>query len=289
MKQLLVLPLALAAAPAALAQDAPTPNSLTTYYASDFGYGGVMFDLTPTVDLEVTAFDVNLSGHNFVTVDVYYSAGSSFGIEEDPNSWIFLESVSVNAKGTDNASSVPLSVQAPTFLTGQTYGIYLELQGVTASNTLRYTNNPSTSYANTQLELVTNCAKAAGGFGATTFTPREFNGTVYYNTLDGVVPTLAASNFIAGQMATLTFSNGTPGAPALVAYSLTGAGPTVTAFGTVDLSAPFRTLPIATLDANGEASFDQMLPAGATGINVWIQGVDLGGSLLTNGLAITVQ
>ena len=289
MKKFLVLPLLLATTPAALAQNAPTPNSITTYYASDFGYGGVMFDLTPAVDLEVTAFDVNLSGRNFVTVDVYYSNGSSFGIEEDPNGWVFLESVRVNAKGTDNPSSVPLQVQAPTFLAGQTYGIYLELQGVTASNTLRYTNNPSSSYANAQIDLVTNCAKAAGGVGATTFTPREFNGTVYYNTLDGVVPTLAASNFVAGQMASLAFSNGTPGAQALVAYSLTGSGPTVTAFGTVDLSAPFRTLPIATLDATGSATFDQMLPAGVTGLNVWIQGVDLGGSLLTNGLAITVQ
>lgn len=289
MKKLLIPFLILAAAPAVSAQNAPSPNSISTYYASDFGYGGVMFDLTPAVDLEVTAFDVNLSGRNFVTVDVYYRNTTSFGAEDTSTGWVLLESVTVNAKGTDNPSSVPLSVQAPAFLAGQTYGVYLELQGVTASNTLRYTNNPSNSYANTQIELVTNCAKAAGGFGSTTFTPREFNGTVYYNTLDGVVPTLTASNFVAGQMASLTFSNGTPGAQALVAYSLTGAGPTATAFGTVELSAPFRTLPITTLDASGSANFNQMLPAGATGAIVWIQGVDLGGSLLTNGLAITVR
>ncbi|MAW60934.1 MAG: hypothetical protein CMJ94_08875 [Planctomycetes bacterium] len=289
MKTRFLLPLFLAAAPAAAAQDAPTPNSLTTYYASDFGYGGVMFDLLPATDLEVTAFDVNLSARNFVTVDVYYRVGSSFGFEADPNGWVLLESVQVNGQGTDNPSWVPLTVQAPTFQAGQAYGIYLELQGVTASNTLRYTNNPSTSYANAQLELTTNCAKAAGGITATTFSPREFNGTVYYNTLDGVKPALAALNFVAGQTATLEFRNGTPGAQALVAYSLTGAGPSLTRFGTVELSAPFRTLPLATLDANGAADFSAALPAGAAGRMIWAQGVDLGGSLLTNGLAITVQ
>jgi hypothetical protein len=85
--------------------------------------------------------------------------------------------VQVNGRGADNPTSLPLSVTAPSFLAGQTYGIYLELQGVTASNTLLYSNGPSTSYTNLDLELVTNCAKAAGGIGATTFSPREFNGT----------------------------------------------------------------------------------------------------------------
>lgn len=289
MNKLLALPLVCALAAPALAQDAPTPNSITTYYASDFGYGGVMFDLTPSVDLTVTAFDVNLSGRNFQTVDVYYAAGTSFGIEEDVNAWILLESVLVNGKGTDNATSVPLSVSAPTFLAGQTYGIYLDLQNVTATNTLRYTNAPSTSYANTQLELVTNCAKGAGGVNAPTFTPREFNGSVYYNTNDGVAPTLAVVNFQSGQTGTIEFRNGTPGAQALVAYSLVGPGPTATRLGMVELSAPIRQLPIVALDGNGSADILQNLPASAGGLQVWMQAVDLGGALFSNSLAITVQ
>ncbi len=289
MKKLFALPLAFACALPAAAQDFPTPNSLTTYYASDFGYGGVMFDLTPTVDLEVTAFDVNLSGRNFQTIDVYYTDGSSFGVEQDVQAWILLESVLVNGKGTDNATSVPLSVQVPTFLAGRTYGIYLDLQNVTATNTLRYTNAPSTSYANAQLELLTNCAKAAGGVTAPTFSPREFNGTVYYNTKDGVVPSLQAVNFLAGQTATIEFRNGTPGAQALVAYSLAGPGPTATRLGMVELSAPIRQLPIVTLDADGAADILQAVPAAAGGVQLWLQGVDLGGALFTNSLAITVQ
>lgn len=289
MNKILALPLVFAAAFPAIAQDAPTPNSLTTYYASDFGYGGVMFDLTPAVDLEVTAFDVNLSGRDFQTIDVYYTVGSSFGVEEDVQAWTLLESVLVNGKGTDNATNVPLSVQAPVFLAGQTYGIYLDLQNVTATNTLRYTNAPSTSYANAQLELLTNCAKAAGGVGAPTFSPREFNGTVYYNTKDGVVPTLQAVNFMAGQTATIEFRNGTPGAQALVAYSLLGPGPTATRLGMVELSAPIRQLPIVALDVNGAADILQSLPASAGGVQLWLQGVDLNGGLFTNSLAVTVQ
>jgi hypothetical protein len=289
MNKLLALPLVFACAISATAQDAPTPNSLTTYYASDFGYGGVMFDLTPAVDLEVTAFDVNLSGRGFQTVDVYYTVGSSFGVEEDVQAWTLLESVLVNGKGTDNATSVPLSVQVPTFSAGQTIGIYLDLQNVTATNTLRYTNAPSTSYANAQLELLTNCAKAVGGVASTTFAPREFNGTVYYNSKDGVVPTLTAINFLAGQAATIEFRNGTPGAQALVAYSLVGPGPTATRLGMVELSAPIRQLPIFTLDVDGAADVQKSLPASAGGVQLWLQGVDLGGALFTNSLAISVQ
>jgi hypothetical protein len=289
MNKLLALPLAFACALPAAAQDAPTPNSLTTYYASDFGYGGVMFDLKPSVDLQVTAFDVNLSGRDFQTLDVYYTVGSSFGVEENANAWILLESVLVNGKGTDNATSVPLSVTTPTFLVGQTYGIYLDLQNVTSTNTLRYTNAPSSSYANTQIELVTNCAKAAGGVTSTTFAPREFNGTVYYNTKDGVAPTLNAVNFMAGQTGTIEFRDGTPGARALLAYSMVGPGPTATRLGMVELSAPIRQLPIVTLDGNGAADISQQLPASAGGVQLWMQGVDLGGALFTNSLAITVQ
>jgi hypothetical protein len=180
-------------------------------------------------------------------------------------------------------------VTAPTFLAGQTYGIYLDLQNVSATNTLRYTNAPSTSYANAQLELLTNCAKAAGGVGAPTFTPREFNGTVYYNTKDGIVPMLSIVNFQAGQTATIQFRNGTPGAQALVAYSLVGPGPTATRLGMVELSAPIRQLPMVTLDVDGAADIFQSIPAAAGGVPIWMQGVDLGGALFTNSLAITVQ
>lgn len=289
MKNLILLPLAAAIAATATAAYVATPNSLTTKYASDFGYGGIMFDLTPTSDLQVTAFDVSVSSRGFQTIDVYYRVGSSFGFEEDTTAWTLLDSVQVNGRGADNPTSLPLSVTAPSFLAGQTYGIYLELQGVTASNTLLYSNGPSTSYTNLDLELVTNCAKAAGGIGATTFSPREFNGTVYYNTLDGVLPALTAVNFVGGQTGTLEFRNGTPNALAVVGYSLVGAGPTPTAYGNVDLSAPIRRLPVQQLDAAGSADFVQNLPIAASGIPVWIQAVDLNGGLTTNSLALTIQ
>ncbi|MCH2100470.1 MAG: hypothetical protein MK209_00890 [Planctomycetes bacterium] len=292
MKNFLITSLAaLALASATPAQNAPnSPGAITTYYNSQFGYGGVMFDLTPQTDLEITAFDVNLSAQNTTaTVSVYYSKGTSFGIESDPQAWALLETVDVRAKGTDNPSSMPLSVSVPTFLAGNTYGIYLELQGVTASNTLRYSTAPSTTYSNADIELVTNCAKGAGGIFGTVFAPREFNGTVYYNTDDKIVPTLTAVNFVAGQTTTIEFRNGTPGARALVGFSLTGAGPTMTQYGAVDLSNPIKRLPIVTLDASGAADFSQTLPAWATGVPVWIQGIDLGGTLVTNGLALTVQ
>jgi len=290
MKYLFLAPVALLLATSLSAQQAPTPDSISTYFASDFGYGGAIFDLTPNADMELTAMDLNLSARGVqVDVDVYYRFGTSFGFEEDATGWILLDSASATARGIDNPSNMQLASGGPTFLAGQTYGIYVELQNITASNTLRYTNMPSASYSNADITLVTNCAKAAGGITSTTFTPREFNGTVYYNTLDGVTPTLNTVNFAAGQTATIEIRNGTPAGQAAVAYSLVGPGPTPTIYGMVDLSDPITVLPIVVLDASGSADINQALPAAAAGLNVWIQGVDMSGGLRTNSVAELIQ
>ena len=71
----------------------------------------------------------------------------------------------------------------------------------------------------------------------------------------------------------------------IVSYSFTGAGPTVTPFGVVDLSPPIKTGPFLNADANGFASIDVFLPASLSGKTIYTQAVDINAGKLTNSLA----
>ena len=101
-------------------------------------------------------------------------------------------------------------------------------------------------------------------------------------------PSLAASGLAAGGTVTFTVTDATPGGNVLLGYSTTGAGPTVTPFGSVDLSAPIRSMPTLIADAAGVASMSATVPAGASGTTLYMQGVDMGTSDLTNAIAETV-
>ena len=106
-------------------------------------------------------------------------------------------------------------------------------------------------------------------------------------------PTLAVSNLVAGSIATASVTCATPSGTVIVAYSLAGAGPTLVNAGacgivSVDLSLPIVQLPAATADPSGNASISAGVPAGTTGLNVWVQGFDVGSCSTTNSLALVV-
>lgn len=107
-------------------------------------------------------------------------------------------------------------------------------------------------------------------------------------TVAGSGPSLATTGLTAGAPATFTVTDATPGGNVLLGYSTTGAGPTVTPFGTVDLSAPIRSMPTLVADAAGVASMSATVPAGAAGATLYMQGVDMSSTDLTNSIAETV-
>ncbi|MCX8228912.1 MAG: hypothetical protein OTJ44_03065 [Planctomycetota bacterium] len=103
---------------------------------------------------------------------------------------------------------------------------------------------------------------------------------------------LGIRNLIAGQPATITVQGAAPGNNILVAYSLTGPGPSPTPLGNVDLSAPIRQMQPFPADANGQLVFDVMIPPGTTGMPVFLQAAELlagGGGNLSNSLAVSIQ
>ncbi len=106
-------------------------------------------------------------------------------------------------------------------------------------------------------------------------------------------PNLRVTGLVAGGTATLTISGATAGGAAGVAYSLTGGGPTTTSVGgcgsvSVALSAPLRILPPMVADPAGNAVWTANVPAGTTGVAVWIQGMDVAACALTNGVAAVI-
>lgn len=107
-------------------------------------------------------------------------------------------------------------------------------------------------------------------------------------------PTLSVANLTAGQNVTITVTDATPNGIVGVAYSLAGGGPTsvpVPGCGVMSLalSPPIVQLPASSANGSGTWTFTGPVPPGTTGVNVWMQAVDLACCLASNGLAETIN
>jgi len=98
-------------------------------------------------------------------------------------------------------------------------------------------------------------------------------------------PAYAATGLVGGGTATLTVTGATALGNVLIGYSLTGAGPTGTPFGMVDMSMPITQLPMLTADAAGTAAMSTGIPGRASGFTVYTQAADMATGVLTNSLA----
>lgn len=103
-----------------------------------------------------------------------------------------------------------------------------------------------------------------------------------------VTPIMATPVLVSGFPGQLNVSNCTAAGTVFFAYSLSGAGPTSTAYGNAALSAPFVTLTSVTALGDGTASLTVPVPASAGGVNIWLQALDLSSGDLSNGVSTTV-
>ncbi len=173
----------------------------------------------------------------------------------------------------------------------------LATQTADAGLTLSFANNGDEAV----LDLVNHATGAteqfrAGGILGHTYGPPTgvnvgiaYFGDGYYDDWTGsfapVGPQLAVSNLIAGQNATLSVTQATPAGTILAGYSVVGGGPTSTVYGDLMLTPPYTQLPSLTADANGDASLAAPVPAGTSGVTVWIHALDLGSATFTNALS----
>jgi hypothetical protein len=261
-------------------------GSLTTLFASNNGFAGNMFDITPTADLEITAIDINVTAAGTLAeVDVWYRAGTSVGFENSSAGWTFLGSYSGTSAGQDLPTNIDMAGNGMTFLGGQSYGMYVDLTSY-STQTFRYTNGANT-YSNADLSLTTNVGKGSG-FGGSTFTPREWNGTIYYDNPGGGGLTLSVSGSTGiGNMLTFGVTGGTPRGLITYCFALgTGAhsvlNPITGNMLVTGLSASRFTIETThPADASGAASYSRPVVNQAIGL-VYVQAFDLTTDGLTN-------
>ncbi len=135
--------------------------------------GGVMFNITPTVNITVDSF-LNLSNSSqTTTVTVYYKTGTYAGFETNASAWTTLGSTTIT---TTSGSMAKINVGTGLAMTaGTLYAVYI------ANMSNGYTDGNSTNLTYTNADLTLNCGSGLCGVFTGNNNPRVFNGTVYYH------------------------------------------------------------------------------------------------------------
>jgi hypothetical protein len=233
-------------------------------------FRGISFDAADVLYAEHTSsylvtVDMNSGASTFVNKPNAFDARSVTFSGADLYSWDLVKGLlKCDIVGTNwainvnpNAPGSSIIAAMTTSPTGQIYGAGSQL----------YT-----------ISTVDGFTTAVGGGAWANLTAIEFLGAP-------ITPQLSLTNLVGGQVATIGFWNMTPSGMVLIGYSLTGAGPTPTPFGMVDMSPPISQLPLLTADAAGVGSLSTGVPARASGFTLYMQGADLSSGGLTNSLA----
>ncbi len=171
--------------PASGNSGARATGSITTLFGSNGGLRGNMVDITPRVDLWITSIDINATLAGSPTnVDIWYYVGTCVGHDKNPKGWTLLDSGTGVAAGLDMPTSIPLpNASGFTFKKGQVYGLYFDMTNYPNSY-MNYTKNIQPTYSNPDIVLKPYYAKGDPAFFGNTFTPRVWNGTIYYESQD---------------------------------------------------------------------------------------------------------
>ena len=160
------------------------PGSLTTSFATNNGSAGNMFDVMPLTDINVNSFDVNNSSTTTVDYEIYFKTGTYVGSETTAGDWTLVGSaLGVAGAGQDTPTATWLK-----------YGSYFDcwkyvclLCADIGPGTHRYINGGTAGdlwASDANLEIYEGAGK--GGLFGSTFSPRNFSGTIIYET--GAVP-----------------------------------------------------------------------------------------------------
>lgn len=199
MKKRLGLLLALSMAPLHSA----TAASITTTYDCCLGQEGNMFDVVVADnDLYITGFDVNV-GYGTYDMALYSIDGSWQGSENTAANWSLLSTTTIASAGPGTATYADfdnfwLSANSST-------GLYITLTSNLDSGVMYYSQGTAagnTWAANSDLQLLEGIG-IEYAFG-TTYSPRGWNGTVYYEMSASEVPVPAAMWLFASGIIGLT-------------------------------------------------------------------------------------
>lgn len=164
-----------ACASPALAQ----PTCLTTSFASNNAFAGNMFDIEVKRNIDLTRWQVNTSGTDMVTIEIYWREGSFRGYENDPSAWTLLGSATTQGQGTDYPTSVNVG-NLPAY-EGRVYGFYVHLASYQIGvQSLRWVRGEPTVFENDDLKLTTGVGLGFPAFFGRIYENNWWSGTVCY-------------------------------------------------------------------------------------------------------------
>jgi len=150
-------------------------NRLQTFFTANNGQSGVMFNVSANRTIVVDSFEVSIDAGTHL-VEVYYKVGSYAGYETDAAAWTLLGKTTVSSAQANGGSGLFVNVGKSVVIpSGSMYSFYIQLPNALAIN---YTNGAG-SFNNSEISIQTGVGVGAN-FGAT-FSPRSFNGGVYYS------------------------------------------------------------------------------------------------------------
>jgi hypothetical protein len=147
-------------------------------------FAGNMFDIFPRFDLMIRGMDVNVSSAQpSVTVDVYWTDNTYVGKENSSAGWTLLERQTVAPRPAGTGTFIDLSTSTKLFRAGQSYGIYVALSSYSQGNQQLVYSDGSIASGDAGLVMLGGIGKGDPLFTGQTFTPRMWNGVIFYDTI----------------------------------------------------------------------------------------------------------
>jgi len=160
-------------------------RSLSTTFVGNNNQDGIMFDIVAKSDIDLIRLDTNLvnSGVTY-NIEIYYKEGTHVGFEQNAGVWTLVGSAEVNSGGLGNPTPIPIGLSSITLLTGQTGALYITAVPTGYLSTLiGYSDGTAIGnvFAEDENLQILEGTGMEHSFSWNRFSPRVFNGTIFYN------------------------------------------------------------------------------------------------------------
>ncbi|MEX2588878.1 MAG: hypothetical protein WD334_01660, partial [Chitinophagales bacterium] len=149
-----------------------------TPFNTNNGFDGIMFDVQASSNIVVNCMSTNVDAGtgNF---RIYYKAGTHVGFENNAGAWTLAgTATNVTSAGTNNPTYIPININL-NINNGQTYAFYVTTEGTPSYNYTDGTGVGNVLASDANITVREGTGKEYPF--ASNFTPRSFNGIIYYS------------------------------------------------------------------------------------------------------------